>query len=330
MCNPTEVGNKINTKKMNTTLRGIIPPVVTPLKSESVIDEQGLERLIEYLIGGGVHGLFLLGTTGEATSLSYGLRRDFIDKACAIINKRIPTVVGITDTCVSGSLEIAKVSKNAGADALVISTPYYLPMTQGEFVSYLKHLAPKLPLPFLLYNMPGCTKMHISVETVKKAKELGAIGIKDSSGNLEYLYKLIDEFKDSPNFSILCGTELFIPETIMFGANGAVPGGANLFPGLFVELYEAALAKDLDTISRLREIVIQIEKKIYNIGAENSKYIKTIKCALSAMGICTGYVAKPFWRFGQNRCRQMEENIKELNTAFPEIEGALNRLKTLV
>ncbi len=312
---------------MNPILRGIIPPLVTPLKSESELDEQGLKRLIEYLIGAGVHGLFLLGTTGEATSLSYGLRKDFIEKACAVINKRIPAVVGITDTCVSGSLEMAKTSKSSGADALVISTPYYLPMAQLEFVSYLEYLTPKLPLPFLLYNMPGCTKMHISVETVKKAKKLGAIGIKDSSGDLEYLYELIDEFKDSPGFSILCGTELFIPESVIFGGSGGVPGGANIFPRLFVEWYEAALAKDWDAISRLREIVIQIDKKIYNMGAEDSKYVKTIKCALSVMGICTGYVAQPFQRLSENKCKQMGKSIEELSATFPEIEGALNTLK---
>lgn len=312
---------------MNAQFRGIIPPIATPLKNENEIDEQGLERLIEHLINGGVHGLFLLGTTGEAMSLSYSLRKDFIEKSCAIINKRIPTFVGITDTCVGGSLELAKISKDAGADALVVSTPYYLPMTQDEFVAYLEYLCPQLQLPFLLYNMPGCTKFHISIESVKKAKELGAAGIKDSSGDVGYLYELLEEFKNSPDFSVLSGSELFIPETMVYGGKGGVAGGANLFPRLFVNLYEAALAKDLEKIFRLREIVIQIEKKIYNISPDGSKYVKTIKSALSAMGICSDYVAQPFSAFGKEQSEQIKNNIRELGTTFPEIQEELNTLR---
>jgi len=312
---------------MNINLQGIIPPIITPLKDDNELDEQGLERLIEHVLAGGVHGIFLLGTTGEATNLSYQLRQNFIEKACTLINKRIPVMVGITDTSVTGSLEMATVSKNAGADALVISTPYYLPMAQHEFVEYLEYLTPKLPLPFLLYNMPSCTKMHMSVKTVKKAKGLGAIGIKDSSGDLGYLYTLIEEFKDSPDFSIICGTELFIPESVIYGGSGGIAGGANIFPRIYVDLYEAALAKDIDKISRLRDIVIQVGEKIYNIGTNNSKHIKSIKCALSVMDICNDFVAQPFQRFGKQEYEQMEHNIKELCLTFPEIQTELSTLK---
>lgn len=312
---------------MNAVLRGIIPPIITPLISESELDVAGLERLIEYLIAGGVHGIFLLGTTGEATNLSYSLRKEFIEKACAFIHHRIPVMVGITDTSVSGSLEMARVSKNAGADALVVSTPYYLPMTQQEFVDYLEYLAPRLPLPYLLYNMPSCTKMHMSVETVEKAKALGAIGIKDSSGDLAYLYELQETFKNTPDFSIICGTEIFLPESVTFGGAGGIAGGANIFPRLFVNLYEATLARDFNKIKKLREIVIQIEKKIYNIGTTGSKYIKSIKCALSVLGICDDFVTPPFQRFGLKEKEQMRQNINELKATFPEIQAELSTLQ---
>ena len=121
---------------------------------------------------------------------------------------------------------------------LVIAPPYYVPISQEEMREYLENIAPKLPLPFLMYDMPSCTKMHMSVETIKKAKELGAIGIKDSSGDMSYLFSLIQEFKDSPEFSIIAGTELFLPDTILQGGHGAVAGGANLYPRLFVDLIQ--------------------------------------------------------------------------------------------
>ncbi|RIJ46965.1 dihydrodipicolinate synthase family protein [Maribellus luteus] len=314
---------------MNSSLKGIIPPIVTPLINEEELDESGLARLIEYLISGGVHGIFLLGTTGEATSLSYSLRREFVEKACAFINKRVPVMVGVTDTSAAGLLEMAHVSKSAGADALVISSPYYLPISQNEFVDFLKNISPKLPLPFLLYNMPSCTKMHMSVETVRQAKELGAIGIKDSSGDLAYFYTLLDEFKNETDFAVICGTELFLPESVNFGGSGGITGGANIFPRLFVDMYKASLDGDLNKVARLRDIVIQIEKKIYNISADSSRYIESIKCALSVLGICSGYVAQPFSGFEEAQKQQMQVNIKELAEMYPELNEEISMLNSI-
>lgn len=298
---------------MKLPLQGIIPPLVTPLLNETELDETGLKNIIEYIISGNVHGVFLLGTTGEAPNLSYQLRKEFIEKACSIINKRIPVYVGITDTSMSGSLEIADTAKKAGADALVISSPYYVPMTQAEFVVYLETLVPQLPLPFMMYNMPSCTKLHMSVETVRKSQELGAIGIKDSSGDLGYLYALIEEFKDTPDFAIIVGTELFIPETIINGGHGAVAGGANLFPRLFVDLYEASLNNDQQKIKELREKLMQIETMIYDVGDHNSKYFKSIKSAFSVMGLCNDYVAMPFKKFDSEQKQIIAKNLKEMD-----------------
>lgn len=298
---------------MKLPLRGIIPPIVTPLKSDNELDEKGLKNLIDHILGGGVHGVFLLGTTGEATNLGYNLRKEFIQKACEFIDKKVPVMVGITDTCLQGSIEIAMASKEAGADALVISSPYYLPISQNEFITYLEDLIPRLPLPFMMYNMPSCTKFHMSVNTVRRAKELGAIGIKDSSGNLPYLLSLIEEFKDSPEFAVIAGTEIFLPETIKAGGHGAVAGGANLFPALFVELYEASVNDNTEKIEQLREKLLLIEEKIYNVGAYSSKYIKTIKSALSAMGICNDYVAMPFRKFNETKSQQIAHNLKEMD-----------------
>jgi len=295
---------------MKLPLKGIIPPIVTPLVNDTTLDEDGLKRLIEHVIDGGVHGVFLLGTTGEAPNLSYSLRKEFIEKACSIINKRVPIMVGITDNNIEGALEIANTSKNNGADAVVIAAPYYLPIEQVEFIEYLEDLVPQLPLPFLMYNMPSCTKLHMSVETVNKAKELGAIGIKDSSGNMAYLYSLIEEFKDSPEFAIIVGAEIFIPETLMNGGHGAVAGGANIFPRLFVELYEASLARNMQKVAELREKIVLIGKKIYDVTPYSSRHIKSTKSALYALDICNDYVAHPFHKSTIEQTKQIKNNIR--------------------
>ena len=299
---------------MELPLKGIIPPVVTPLTSRNELDKAGLEKLVNHLLDGGVHALFMLGTTGEAPSLSYQLRKELIRETCKLVNKKIPVLVGITDTSIDGSVEIARFAAEEGADALVVAAPYYMPISQDEMREYLDALAPQLPLPFMMYNMPSCTKMHMSLETVKKARDLGAIGIKDSSGDMFYLFSLIEEFKNSPAFSIITGTELFIPDTIIHGGHGAVPGGANMFPRLYVDYYEASVARDLDRISVLRGHVMKIYNTIYSVGRHTSKYLKGTKCALSVLGICNDYMAQPLRRHGAAERKLIEQYLAEMES----------------
>lgn len=303
-------------------LRGIIPPVVTPLLSDNELDEQGLDNLIKHLIEGGVHGLFLLGTTGEATSLRYKLRTEFVRQACKLVRRRVPVLVGITDTSFDGSVEMAHACKDAGADMVVVAPPYYFPISQVEMCRYLDDLVHRLPLPFLLYNMPSHTKLHMSVETVKHAHDLGALGIKDSSGDMLYLYSLIDAFKNSPDFSVITGVELFIPETISQGGHGAIAGGANIFPRLFVDYYQAAVAGDTAKVEFLRQIVLKIYQTIYNVGNFSSRFTVGTKCSLALLGICNDYVAHPLRTFENGEHENIKlyiEEIKEMmgKAAFP-------------
>ncbi len=303
---------------MDLPLKGIIPPLVTPLTENGELDLHGLNNLIDHVIGGGVHGLFLLGTTGEGTSLSYKIRRQMVTETCNLVQKRIPVLVCITDTALEESLHLADYAKQAGADVLVIAPPYYLPISQLEMQDYLELLLPKLPLPFLLYNMPSCTKLNLSIDTIKKAKKMGALGIKDSSGDLDYMKTLLKEFKNDEDFSIITGSERYLPETILNGGRGAVAGGANFFPKLFVDLYEASLARDMQRITLLRKKIVQIDKTIYSVGQNTSKYIKGIKSALAALNICSDFTAPPVTRFDEHDRGKIKAHMDEffLDTAF--------------
>lgn len=298
---------------MKLPLKGIIPPMITPMTSYEKLDDQGISNLIEHLISGGVHGLFILGTNGEAPSLSYDMRKELIRKTCTQVNGRIPVLVGITDTSIAGSIELSEYSAKVGADAVVVAPPYYFPVSQAEMADYFEALVPKLALPFVVYNMPSHTKVHLSLETVNLAMEMGSLGIKDSSGDIFYLYTLLDKFKNSPDFSIITGTELFIPETIMNGGHGAVAGGANIFPKLFVQLYEASLKKDHEAIAGLRSKVMGLYNSIYNVGKYTSRITKGTKCALSVMGICNDYMAPPLHRFNPAERKQIEQILNEFN-----------------
>src|SRR5258707_14210325 len=148
---------------MKLPLTGIIPPMVTPLRGRDKLDIAGLERLIEHILAGGVSGLFLLGTTGEGPSLSYRLRRELVERTCRQVNNRVAVLVGITDTAFVESVHLARHAAAAGAQAVVVAPPYYLPEGQPELQEYLGHLVPELPLPRFLYKMPARMKVSFRI-----------------------------------------------------------------------------------------------------------------------------------------------------------------------
>ena len=289
----------------NQQFRGIIPPMVTPLKEWDTLDQDGMVRLIDHILSGGVHGLFLLGTTGEAPSLSHRLRKEIVQRALDQIKERIPVLVGITDTSFDESINLAEYAAEKGASAVVLAPPYYFPAGQLELLEYLEHLVPQLPLPLFLYNMPTHTKLFFEPETVKAASEIpGVIGLKDSSANMVYFHQLLQIFKDQNDFRLFIGPEELLGETLVLGGHGGVCGGGNLIPELYVELYEKSIEGDFKKMGILHERIMQISTTIYSVGKYKSSYLKGLKCSLALMGICDDFMAEPFHRF-----RVSERNV---------------------
>ncbi len=305
------MGSNLNT--LLRPLRGIIPPLVTPLQDRDTLDVAGLERLIEHVLGGGVHGLFILGTTGEAPSLSHRLRYELIERVCEQVNRRVPVLVGITDTSFTESVNTADKAKDAGADAVVLAPPYYFPAGQPELLEYLKHLTSELPLPLFLYNMPRYTKAVFEPQTVRAAADINGIaGLKDSSGNMSYFHQLQSQLKDHPDFSLLIGPEELLAEAVLLGAHGGISGGANLLPQLYVDLYNAANSRDVQKMEALHSRVMQISTTIYNVGRYESSFLKGLKCALSCTGICNDFLAEPFHRFRGAEREVIRKHLREL------------------
>lgn len=295
-------------------LRGIIPPLVTPLLDNDTLDIEGLERLIEKTISGGVHGIFILGTTGEFASLSYRLRIELIKRTCLLVDRRVPVMVGITDSAFAESLNLAKVAADCGADAVVLAPPYYFASGQPELLEYLKRIMIKMPLPLFIYNMPVHTKVIFEPKTVKAAAEIpGIVGMKDSSSNLAYFKQVQYELRDRNDFTFMVGPEEFMAEFVLTGGHGGVNGGANMFPKLYVELYNASVSRNFEKILPLQQKVIQISSTIYKVGHYGSSYLKGLKCALSVMGICNDYLAEPFHRFKEPERQKISQLLEDLN-----------------
>lgn len=295
-------------------LRGIVPPLITPLKDNDTIDAAGLEQLIEHVIAGGVSGIFILGTSGEFASLSYGLRREMIKRTCELVNGRVPVLVGITDSAFIESINQAKFAADFGADALVISPPYYFPSGQPELIEYMSSVVELTPLPLFLYNMPLHTKVMIEPHTVfKLAENPKIIGIKDSSSNLVYYNKVQYLLRDRNDFTFLVGPEELNAQFVLLGGHGGVSGGANMFPKLYVKLYNAAVNRDFDQILQLQEKVMQISTTIYGVGQYNSSFLKGVKCVLSLLGICNDFMAEPFRKYNTPEREKIKHLLDKVN-----------------
>lgn len=293
--------------------QGIIPPLITPLKDPDTLDVEGLERLLEHMISGGVHGIFALGTTGEGPCLSYKLRIQVILEVCRIVKQRIPVLVAVTDTAMEESARLAVVAAEAGVDSVVLTTPYYFPAGQTELTQYLEHILPKLPLPVMLYNMPSLTKVWFEIGTLRQLSSHDQIvGVKDSSGDLDYFTKLVELKSERPNWSLFVGPEAKMIESVRLGGSGGVNGGANIYPRLFVEAYQAAVSDDTVRASDLQK-KIEGFGQIYEIGQYASRVVKATKCAASLHGLCDDCMAEPFNKFYPEDRAKVETILKTLN-----------------
>jgi dihydrodipicolinate synthase/N-acetylneuraminate lyase len=280
-------------------LRGVVPPMITPLLDRDELDAAGLERLVEHILAGGVSGLFILGTTGEAPGLSDRLRCQLIERTCRHVSGRVPLLVGITDTAFAESVHLACKAAEAGAQAVVVAAPYYFAASQPELAAYLQRLVGAVPLPVFLYNAPAYTRHFLELDTVRRLSELpNVLGVKDSSLNMVYFHKLLRLFGDRGDFTLLVGPEELMAEAVLLGGHGGMCGGANIYPNLYVDLCRAAASGDLERVQRLQSRVMQISATAYHVAAEDSGYLRGLKCAVSLMGVCGDFMAEPFQAFG--------------------------------
>jgi len=222
-------------------------------------------------------------------------------------------MVGITDSSPQESLGLAQFAAQAGAAAVVAAPPYYFGMDQSELVAYYTYLANQLPLPLYLYNMPSHTKINIALNTVQDlSTHPNIIGLKDSSGNAVYFQAILHALKDQSSFSLLVGPEEMMASSVLMGANGGVSGGANMFPSLYVKLFEAAVTKDHNTVLALQANVMEISRRIYCSGKNGSGYLQGLKAALAIMGICNGHVSSPLGNFNEEEKERVKIHLDHL------------------
>ena len=223
------------------SLSGVIPPMITPLTPTGEVDGAAIRRLVSYLIAGGVSGIFVLGTSGEGPWLAPAQARAVIEAAVEAGAGRVPVLAGVLEPSTVRALEAVAVAEAAGADALVVTSPYYFEVDGAAQVRHVEAVAAATSLPLVLYNIPATTHNPLAPETARRLLEVETVvGIKESSGDWALFEQLLALRAARPGWSVLQGAERSAARAVLAGADGLVPGLGNLAPALFAGLTAAA------------------------------------------------------------------------------------------
>ena len=306
--------------KQTMFFEGIVCPMITPLNEDYSLDIISTQNLIQHIISGGVGGIFILGTTGEASSLSFRMKVELIQVCSEVLKQtNCQLLVGVGDTSLQQSQELARVARSNGADAVVANPPYYFDLDEKDVLNYFITLADTVSLPLFLYNYPKSTHFNITIETIRQlASHPNIIGIKDSSANLEYIEKVATVCREA-GFNFLIGPEELLIESLKMGVHGGVNGGSNLFPNLFTELFLAAINKEDKKAKGLNAIVNKLSAEVYAKEGGVNSYLKGLKAAASSLGLCKNILLPPLSAANNAVISDIENSIQVLKAQLKSI-----------
>ena len=262
--------------------KGIIPAMVTPISSDGKINVGALRKLTNYLIDGGVHGLFPVGSQGEFYALSFDEKKKVIETVVEETRGRVPVYAGTGAITTREAIGLTQMAEKAGVNAVSVLTPFFIHPNENELFGFYRAVAESTRLPVLLYNNPGRTGVNISANfVVRVSKVENIVGIKDSSGDLTLTAEYIRRTKEK--FSVLAGRDTLIYGTLCYGGKGAIAATANVAPKIIVEIYEAFMKGDIK-----RSLEAQFRLAPLRLAFDLGTFPVVIKEALNLMGIDAG------------------------------------------
>jgi 4-hydroxy-tetrahydrodipicolinate synthase len=268
--------------------KGIIPAVVTPLTDDGKLNEKAMRKLLNYLIAGGVHGLFVVGTTGEFYGLTPEEKRDIFKITMDETNGRVPVYAGTNGITTRETVMLTQMAEDCRVNAVSVLTPMFVAPTQDQLIRHYKTVAENTGLPLVLYNNPAKTSVNLAPATVAKLAEVPNIaGIKDSSGDMTVTAEYIRLTQDT-DFSVLMGRDTLIYGALCYGAKGSIASCANVAPGLCVEIYEKFIAGDLKGSLRAQFTLAPL-RIAFTLGT----FPAVIKESLILLGIEAGPCMEP-------------------------------------
>ena len=273
----------------NFKIRGVVPPVVVPDTPDHELDIPSFEKLINYMIDGGVDGLFFLGSSGEVVFSTDERRDQVVREAVRIVDGRVPVLVGIIDTETERVIEQGKRAIALGADALVATAPFYALGGATENEEHFRILHDELELPIFAYDIPVCVHTKLGWKMLAKLGAEGVLaGVKDSSGDdISFRYLCQENETLGHPLQLLTGHEIVVDGAYLSGADGSVPGLANVEPKGYVRMWKAAEAGDWATVKAEQDKLNELSH-IFDVTTGVQGYaggVGAFKTALNLMGI---------------------------------------------
>jgi len=258
---------------------GSMVALVTPMHADGRVDQQSLEKLVEFHIENGTDALVVMGTTGESATLNEKEHCQVIKQVVDIVDNRIPVIAGTGANSTSEAIDLTQCAMSAGADACLLVTPYYNKPTQEGLYQHFKKVAESVAIPQILYNVPGRTAVDMLPETVARLAGIANIvGIKEATGNIQRGQQIIEECGD--RLDVYSGDDATAMELILSGAKGDISVTANIAPKAMHEMCAAALAGDRDMATSINKRLLALHSKLF---VESNPI--PVKWALYEMGL---------------------------------------------
>lgn len=291
-----------------TVIRGIIPPLVSPVDCEGKLNAGALKKVINYTIKGGVHGVFPIGSTGEAYALNFDERRELIRTVVEEVNKRVPVYAGTGAITTRESVKLTQMAESEGADVVSVLTPMFISPTEDELYEHYAEIAKSTKLPVLLYGNPEKTGVKLSVGLVKRLSQIdNIVGIKDSSGDMTLMGEYIRN-TDRSKFNVIAGRDTMILAALVYGGAGAIAATANIAPTVAVSIYENFVKGDLKAA-----LDAQFKLAPLRIAFGLGTFPVIMKEALKLLGMDCGGCLKPVGEISDENREKLYNILKDMS-----------------
>ncbi len=281
--------------------------IITPFRSDGSVDFKSLGKLLEHIIKGGVNYVVALGTTGESVTLSKDEKKAVVNFVVDTVSGRIPVIVGIGGNNTQEILDSINHSDLNSVDAVLSVAPYYNKPSQHGMYMHFKTIAEVSPIPVILYNVPGRTGSNMNAETtLKLGREFKSIiGIKEASGNLIQVMKII---KEKPKgFLVISGDDALTLPIVSLGGSGAISVIANACPKVFAEMVNLALKGSFDKAAFLHYKLYDLMNALFEEGNPSG-----VKAALEILKVSQNNLRLPLVPIGDTLYKKIESLLKNL------------------
>lgn len=267
-------------------IKGIIPPIVTPMNEDESVNEKELRNQVNRQIKGGIHGLFPFGTNGEGYILNEKEKEEVLSIVIDETKGRVPVYAGTGCISTKDTIRQSQMAESLGADVLSIITPSFAAASQNELYDHYK----AVDMPIVLYNIPARTGNALAPATVAKLSKIpNIVGAKDSSGNFDNMLQYIEQTRDSKDFAVLSGNDSLILWNLLAGGTGGIAGCANVFPEVMASIYNYFAAGDLENARKAQDSIRSF-RGCFKYGNPNT----IVKTAVNLLGYPVGKCRAPF------------------------------------